>query len=109
MHDLTRRERQVLERLCRGLSNKAIAAELEVSEQAVKAHLSRLYLKYGVANRAGLVAAVMADTAHERLDAVRDARTAALLRQIEVLTQRNTELERRHRQLRASASADAAD
>lgn len=55
---LTRRERDVLVALCRPLltgdaftepaSTRAIAADLVVSEAAVKQHLSRLYVKFDV-------------------------------------------------------------
>jgi pSer/pThr/pTyr-binding forkhead associated (FHA) protein len=55
---LTQRERDVLVALCRPLltgdaftepaSTRAIAAELVVSEAAVKQHLSRLYVKFDV-------------------------------------------------------------
>jgi DNA-binding NarL/FixJ family response regulator len=52
---LTPRETEVLELLGRGLSNKLIAQELHISEHTVKFHISSLYAKLGVANRAGAV------------------------------------------------------
>jgi two-component system, NarL family, response regulator LiaR len=48
---LTPRERQVLELIGRGLSNKLIARELEISEKTVKAHVGHLLGKLGVDDR----------------------------------------------------------
>jgi two-component system, NarL family, response regulator LiaR len=48
---LTPRERQVLELIGRGLSNKLIARELEISEKTVKAHVGHLLGKLGVTDR----------------------------------------------------------
>ncbi|TRD20677.1 response regulator transcription factor [Palleronia caenipelagi] len=48
---LSPREMQVLERLTRGLSNKEIGRELEVSEATVKLHVKTLYRKIDAANR----------------------------------------------------------
>jgi NarL family two-component system response regulator LiaR len=48
---LTPREREVLELIGGGLSNKRIALELGVSEKTVKAHVGHLLAKLGVADR----------------------------------------------------------
>ena len=48
---LTRREAQVLDALCRGLSNKAIAQELDLREVTVKLHVKTLCRKLGARNR----------------------------------------------------------
>lgn len=114
MPDLTRRERQVLDRVCQGLSNKSIASELGVSEQAVKAHITRLFLKYGVENRAGLVATVVGGAARDSVQRERDTRAHELQRQVGMLTARNEELERanhdlRRRPARIAAAGTAAD
>jgi DNA-binding NarL/FixJ family response regulator len=52
---LTTREREVLDLLGRGLSNRLIARELHISEHTVKFHISSLYAKLGVNNRAEAV------------------------------------------------------
>lgn len=51
----TAREGEVLGLLARGLSNKQIARELRISEHTVKFHISSLYAKLGVGNRAEAV------------------------------------------------------
>ncbi len=48
---LTRREREVLELIAGGRSNKRIAAELGISEKTVKNHVGHLLEKLGVADR----------------------------------------------------------
>lgn len=53
---LTARQRQVVDLLRRGLTNKEIAAALRISEDGVKAHLSRMYLRFAVTNRVALLA-----------------------------------------------------
>jgi DNA-binding NarL/FixJ family response regulator len=53
---LTPREREVLALLADGLSNRAIASRLGISEHTVKFHVSSLYGKLGAVNRADAVA-----------------------------------------------------
>ncbi|MFG2812091.1 LuxR C-terminal-related transcriptional regulator [Streptomyces sp. NPDC048410] len=55
---LTEREKGVLSLLCRGLSNKAIAAALCVTEKTVKFHVSNVLAKSGVSTRSQLIAAM---------------------------------------------------
>ena len=52
---LTAREREVLELLGRGLSNKMIARALHISEHTVKFHVSSIYTKLGASSRAEAV------------------------------------------------------
>ena len=52
---LTVREREVLELIGHGLSNRLMARELHISEHTVKFHISSLYAKLGVTNRAEAV------------------------------------------------------
>ncbi|MBN2068034.1 MAG: response regulator transcription factor [Opitutales bacterium] len=48
---LSEREREVLEYLIKGRSNKEIAAKLYISEETVKSHLKSLFLKLQVRDR----------------------------------------------------------
>jgi serine/threonine-protein kinase len=43
--ELSRREREVLSLVAEGLSNKAIAARLYVTERTVEAHVTQIFLK----------------------------------------------------------------
>jgi DNA-binding CsgD family transcriptional regulator len=52
---LTPREREVLELLAGGLSNKEIAARLGISEHTAKFHVASVLAKLGAANRADAV------------------------------------------------------
>ena len=52
---LTERETAMLRALARGLSNAAISKEFWVTEQTVKFHLTNIYRKLGVKNRAQAV------------------------------------------------------
>lgn len=53
---LTERERALLAALARGLNNKALAAEFDISVNTVKFHLRNLYDKLSVASRAQAIA-----------------------------------------------------
>jgi len=48
---LTDREKQVLNMLVTGLSNKEIGAPLGIVERTVKAHIAKMMRKIGVHNR----------------------------------------------------------
>jgi DNA-binding NarL/FixJ family response regulator len=54
---LSAREREVLALVAKGTSNREIARELFISEATVKTHLTHLYAKLGVNDRAAAVAA----------------------------------------------------
>ena len=53
---LTTREVQLLELLATGLTNRAIARRLFISEATVKTHLVHIYGKLGVDNRTSAIA-----------------------------------------------------
>lgn len=53
-HGLTRREEQLIPLIDRGLTNKEIAAQLNLSEKTVKNHVHRILHKVGVNNRISL-------------------------------------------------------
>ncbi|MFD0024550.1 response regulator [Streptomyces sp. NPDC058382] len=53
---LSAREREVLERVARGTSNREIAAALFISEATVKTHLTHIFAKLGAKDRAAAVA-----------------------------------------------------
>jgi DNA-binding NarL/FixJ family response regulator len=48
---LTRRERDVLGRVARGLSNRAIAEELGITERTARTHVSNILAKLGLTSR----------------------------------------------------------
>ncbi len=58
---LTDRERDILIRIARGLSNKAIGDELHLAERTIKFHATIIFQKLGVANRAEAVARGLRD------------------------------------------------
>ena len=51
---LSRREREVVLLTAKGLANKAIARELNVTEGTIKLHLHSAYRKLGIKNRFAL-------------------------------------------------------
>ncbi|MFC9619120.1 response regulator [Streptomyces sp. NPDC056930] len=53
---LSGREREVLELVAKGTSNREIAAELFISEATVKTHLTHIFAKLGAKDRAAAVA-----------------------------------------------------
>jgi len=58
---LTPRERSVLELVARGLTNRAVGAELYISEKTVSVHLSRAMAKLGAHSRTEAVALALRD------------------------------------------------
>ena len=65
---LTRREREIVELVARGLTNKAIAEQLYLAPKTVRNHINRLFAKLGVSNRQQAVRTWQSD---EQLPATR--------------------------------------
>ncbi|GAA5142105.1 hypothetical protein GCM10023340_05030 [Nocardioides marinquilinus] len=55
---LTPGERRVTALVVQGMSNREVAERLEISVKAVEGHLSKIYRKFGLGSRTGLVAEV---------------------------------------------------
>jgi DNA-binding CsgD family transcriptional regulator len=58
VHQLTRREREILSRVAQGKTNAEIAWQLAISSETVRKHLENAYGKLGVHTRIGAVAAL---------------------------------------------------
>ncbi|WP_254428658.1 MULTISPECIES: response regulator transcription factor [Ruegeria] len=56
IHSLSRKERVILEALAKGLSNRELSKDLQISTNTVKFHLSNIYEKLSVKNRAQAIA-----------------------------------------------------
>jgi DNA-binding NarL/FixJ family response regulator len=54
-NDLSKREMEVLEKLCLGYSNQQIADSLHISLATVKSHVSNILIKFNVARRTQLI------------------------------------------------------
>ncbi len=54
---LTRRELQLVQMIARGLTNKEIAGQLNLSENTIKNHVHRMLRKLGAQDRIGMVEA----------------------------------------------------
>lgn len=57
--DLTPREVEITALLLRGLTNKAMAAKLYISENTLKTHLKHIYRKFGVTQKRELLALML--------------------------------------------------
>ena len=55
---LTRREREIIPLVCRGMKNKEIATTMGISVPTVKAILGRVFRKFNVSSRSQLQAVV---------------------------------------------------
>lgn len=53
-YEISKREQEVVDLICRGLSNQEISEALFISLQTVKDHVHRIFLKTGVKNRVQL-------------------------------------------------------
>lgn len=60
-YELTRRERQVAELVCRGQRNSSIATRLKVRPETVKTHVRNIYRKTGVKGKVLLVLRFITD------------------------------------------------
>ncbi|MCX6925241.1 MAG: helix-turn-helix transcriptional regulator [Verrucomicrobia bacterium] len=58
---LTKRERQVLEAILRGLSDKLVSAELGISQGGTRRHVDSLLRKFKVNSRLQLVVAFLSN------------------------------------------------
>ena len=56
---LTDREHEVLQLILEGKTNKAISAELDISENTVKTHVKNIYSKYNVSSRAEIISTLL--------------------------------------------------
>jgi DNA-binding NarL/FixJ family response regulator len=63
---LTRRERDIVNLLADGATNKQVAVELDISERTVKGHLSNVFMKLGVSDRLKLVLFLKGDQHPQR-------------------------------------------
>jgi len=59
--NITEREYQVLELICKGLNNREIGNTLNISENTVKKHINNLFNKLGVKNRSQVINLVYKD------------------------------------------------
>jgi len=53
--EFTDKEKNIIQLICEGRSNREIAREIFVSEQTVKTHLNRIYRKLNIKNRYQLI------------------------------------------------------
>ena len=53
-YDISKREAEIIELICKGMSNKDISDSLFISLQTVKDHIYRIFIKTGVKNRVQL-------------------------------------------------------
>lgn len=59
MSGITGREKEIIEYICRGSSNKEIAQKLNMSEHTVKTHLSAIFRKFDIKSRSKLLTLTM--------------------------------------------------
>lgn len=77
-YNLTKREEQVLHQLAKGLTNKEIANDLEITENTVKEHIKRLMQKMNVTTRTGLLSRILqAASNHVESEGHLDTKSAA--------------------------------
>ncbi len=59
VNSVSKREQQILDLIKKGCKNKEIAAQLFLSEQTIKAHVSRIFRKFNVSTRSQLISLLM--------------------------------------------------
>ena len=59
INGITSREKEIIEYVCQGYTNKEIANKLALSEHTVKAHLNRIFKKFNATSRSKLITLVM--------------------------------------------------
>ena len=59
---LTRREKQIIRLVARGMSNKSVAQLLSISDATVHFHLKNIYRKLGVRNRTSATVFIVCHT-----------------------------------------------
>ena len=59
VESLTQRERQMAQAVSRGLRNRQIAREFDISEETVKKHLATIYGKLAINGRVALAVHVL--------------------------------------------------
>lgn len=69
MEHVSKREKEILEQIVKGRKNREIASELFMSEQTVKAHISRIFKKFNVSSRTQLVS-LLINGSHDSLNLV---------------------------------------
>jgi len=62
MNELTRREKEVITELSKGLYYKEIAGKIFISQETVKKHVKSIYRKMGVRNRVEATMKYVAET-----------------------------------------------
>ena len=67
-YKLTPREKELMELIYSGLSNKEIAETLFLSESTVKTHIYNIFRKLEVKNRVGVICIINGDTVKEQKD-----------------------------------------
>jgi two-component system NarL family response regulator len=66
LHNLTPREHGIAKCVGNGESNKQIAQSCAITERTVKAHLTEIYLKLGIADRLNLALIISADDPYQQ-------------------------------------------
>ncbi len=74
---LSRREREVYELLCSGLTNRQIARTLFIEESTVKVHAHHIYDKLGVRSRKALAVHALLERSDQATATIRESSESA--------------------------------